>query len=302
VPTIRAHTELFHLSVRAGPDLNRGGEVRHEVDDENRLKDANASHVVLLVHGFNNTRRDATESYNEQFGFLRSVLTGRVGAPDAIAALHWPGDLAMSPIRFALIDALGYHFDIEQARKSASRLTVFLGNLRPGAGLPLRVSLIGHSMGARLVFEALKALPRGRVQIDVVSTLAAAVPVELVGATDPLRPKTPGKLLVLYSDQDWVLRLAYPLGQRTAYNHKIERVLSREAVGLHGNPQDLGTERRNTGLGHSKYWSDGRCARDFVAAVAPATPRAPESEVIAARELPPVTRFEGRTLPSPRLA
>jgi esterase/lipase superfamily enzyme len=300
--TIRARTALFHLSVRAGPDRNRGGEVSQEVIDEQKLEHAEVSHVVLLVHGFNNTRKDASKSYDEQIEHLKIALTGRVDEPNAIAAFHWPGDLAMSPVRFAPIDALGYHLDIKQARKSADRLAVFLGKLRPGTGSALRVSIVAHSLGARLILEALKKLPRGRLQVKVVSMLAAAVPVELVGTGDPLRPRAPGKLLVLHSDQDWALRLAYPIGQRRAHNDKIEEILSREAVGRHGQPHDLGTMRRNTRLGHSEYWSDARCARDFIAAVAPATARVPESEAIAARTLPPATRFAERALPSPRLA
>lgn len=288
--------------MRAGPDFNRGGEVSARVFDEQRLKDAGVSHVVLLVHGFNNTRKDALESYDAQIEHLKIVLTGRVDEPDAIAAFHWPGDVAMSPIRFAPLDALGYHFDIEQARQSANRLATFLDSLRPGTGSPLRVSMIAHSLGARLILEALGVLPLGRVQIEVVSLLAPAVPVELAGAGGPLRPNAPRKLLVLHSDKDWTLRLAYPLGQRTAHNHGIENVLSREAVGLHGKPPDLGTGRRNTRLGHSEYWSNARCARDFASAVAPAIARAPEAEGIAGRELPPVTRFAGRALPSSRLA
>ncbi len=304
--TVRNKPRTFRLSVRSDLEPNHGGEVRDEVYDPDRLAMSGASHILILAHGFNNTAKEAQESYNKQLEALQEAgLDKRPVGPDAIALFQWPGDLAISPIRNAIIDSLGYSLDLRQAFKAADRLADFLASLPKAGGEPaaLKISFIGHSLGCRLILEALNRLNRGAPSFDVVSLMAAAVPVELILAGKPLVPRiaVPRRLLKFFSEKDLVLQFAFPAGQQLASNQGIERAAYREAVGRHGNPAGFGEPNPRHNNGHSDYWKDKVAAKVFVSTLDPTAPLPLIGREIGAHDLPAQNEMPGREMQSRNL-
>lgn len=209
---------------------------------------------------------------------------------------HWPGNLG------GWVSVAGYPYDIDQARESAERLAQYLRNF-PGASNPgaLKISFIGHSLGCRLILETLaKELPAAlALNIEVVSLMAPAVPVELVDATGSLEStvRSPRRILKCYSRHDWVLWTAFPLGQAAAFAVQKEEKYYREAVGLYGHPLATGipVETMN---GHGDYWGDRSVANRFSAAIDPTFYTLPPPHSAAERELPGTVALASRTLAS----
>lgn len=127
----------------------------------------------------------------------------------------------------------------------------------------LRIHLVGHSFGARLVGHALRGLPSGARNVASVTLLqgafshyafAARLPHEpgRGGALRDLQRRVDGPVVACYSRHDTALRVFYPLASR----------LARDADSL------LGTDKRWQAIGH-----DGTQA-------VPNTPTLPLSRVL----------------------
>ncbi|MFC8277004.1 alpha/beta hydrolase [Streptomyces sp. NPDC057271] len=109
----------------------------------------------------------------------------------------------------------------------------------------LRIHLVGHSMGARLVSYALRGLPAGARNVASVTLLqgafshyafAASLPHEpgRGGALRDLQRRVDGPVVACYSRHDTALRVFYPLASR----------LARDADSL------LASDRRWGAIGH----------------------------------------------------
>lgn len=109
----------------------------------------------------------------------------------------------------------------------------------------LRIHLVGHSFGARLVAYALRGLPAGARNVASVTLLqgafshyafAARLPHEpgRGGALRDLQTRVDGPVVACYSRHDTALRVFYPLASR----------LARDADSL------LGTDKRWMPIGH----------------------------------------------------
>lgn len=282
---VRPSPKVYQLSVRLNQD--HGGAVAPVVVDHDGLKNSGARHVLMFVHGYNNSAAEARTSYALQMNCLKT-LQNRNNAPDAIAHFQWPGDL---PGPFIGTDWSRYADDIPQAIEAAARLAIFVADLpRPnGDARALKLSFIGHSMGCRLILEALYRLSDSKLpKLEVASFMAAAAGVPLVAANGRLRTKTRDARAVLkfFSEWDVVLRLGFPLGQLLAYQRGIEPENYSEAIGLHGNPSDFGAPNQTTN-GHSKYWGDEAVANIFMANIDPALRQLPDPRALADRDLSP---------------
>jgi pimeloyl-ACP methyl ester carboxylesterase len=283
---------IYALSTRtpAGGDL-----VNTEVEDRaNRLRNSGCRHLLILVHGFNNSASQARESYLLQVAALEEHFSRSRYAPDAIAFFHWPGDVG------GWFKLGGYPFDIPRAQESARLLAKYLKEFPratdPGA---LKISLIGHSLGCRLILEMLaKELPPGlELNIAVVSLMAPAVPVELVDAAGGLEGtvRSPRRILKCFSHHDWALWAGFPQAQEAAYWLNKETKIYLEAVGLYGNPAAMGisVQTRN---GHSDYWGDRNVANRFSAAIDPTFYKLPPPLSTPDRALPAVSWRGSRSL------
>lgn len=288
------YPSIYQISTRV---LAAGGPVRAAVEDNgDRLRNSGCRHLLILVHGFNNSVTAATNSYNRLVANLDDFFTGSRLAPDAVACLHWPGDVG------GMFSIAAYPFDIDRARDSATRVADYLRAFpranEPGA---MQISLIGHSLGCRLVLEMLtRRLPISlAANISVVSLLAPAVPVELLEAAGALALSVapPRRILKCFSRNDWVLWTAFPIGQEAAFTLGKENELYREAVGYLGNPTSV-REAIQTTNGHSQYWSDTALADRFSAAVDPTFYKLPPPRVPMTRELPETVGSDLRGLPN----
>jgi esterase/lipase superfamily enzyme len=292
---IRDAPKTFRLSVRV--NANHGGRVDAAVQDLDNLKGSGFRFAMILVHGFNNSAQEARDSYRIQFGLLVDDLKRSRIAPDAVAEFQWPGDEeVVGP------NALGYATDIQRALDSAQRFAAFLADIgAPAQGAPaVKLALVGHSLGCRLIIEALAGLPaRNAPTFDVISLMAAALPVELVDRGRRLSPtqRLARRLLKFYSENDDVLHYAFPLGQRWASIRRIESAYYAEAVGRSGDPRQFGTGFDQKPNGHSDYWRDPRAAGTLLETIDPTLWQPPEPERISDRPLPARPEIVARSLP-----
>ena len=229
--------------------------------------------MIVLVHGYNNDRKQARASYNPLLGMLPPE------DQDAVWQFYWPGYVERitgaateAPLSLAprydergtesnmLLSIPSYSAQALKAPTVGSALGAFLEAASPGS-----LVLVAHSLGCRVALEAVRHLrrPRGarKTVLRGACLMAAAVPTYMVETpqTHWWRKPTGGHLVdaartielsfVLHSTRDRVLQVAFPLGQMAAR----EGVLP-EAVGRHGRPDAAWSARGDTGVGHSGYW------------------------------------------------
>jgi pimeloyl-ACP methyl ester carboxylesterase len=281
---LRGAARRTELSVRAEPD--RGGPVAPFVSGGEALQDPGIATALLLVHGFNNTPTEARTSYGTFADHVLNALASSRVEPDAIVGFHWPGNAAVGPLSF--MDVAGYPVDVHRAMEAAERLAEYLQN--PGMR-PLQLVIVGHSLGCRLVLEALKRLPQAPIRPDIglVVLMAAAVPVNLAEQGQPLdvAQMPQERILKFHSTSDMVLWLAFPLGQSLANDGGGVLPV---AIGRHGEPATLGHGLRTTN-GHGQYWRDKGIANAVANFYDPTLPmpwrvyELPQAVEVAAREL-----------------
>lgn len=154
--------------------------------------------MVYVVHGFNVDRPSGHESL---FAFAQRLASR---TPDAAyVAVTWPGHSWAGPASYPL--------EGNDADDSAVELARFIDRVHP-AGTEL--SFVTHSLGARVVLGAVRRLAPGRYPLTEVCTMAAAVDDFSVSIPSAYRAEVEraGRVAVLASERDAVLRLAYPLG------------------------------------------------------------------------------------------
>lgn len=278
------------LSVREGK-RKVGGPVAAEVHGSATGWMGSAGQVVLLVHGFNNNFDEARKAYRSFREHLPAGGSWRIGE------VQWPGDADFGFVQW--LDFLSYPTEIPDARDSAKRLAAYLARVA-GINPALELTLVGHSLGCRLVLEMLDRFQTGASRpspfIRHVLLMAAAVPVAL---SEPgKRLQKAGTLarerLVLFSPADIVLGLAFPAGQLLARLMKYEDHVYFEAVGLNGHPESFASEtpQQACGNGHSDYWKDEDAAAYLASKMGAAVPNRlkerclPKHETAAANELP----------------
>lgn len=201
---------------------------------------------VILLHGFKVRGDQAEDAFDE---FIRNA--GRISSRlnEAILTLTWPGQGSYSR-------ALG------RVREAGEALADYIDRITSKGGRAVEVSIVAHSLGCRIVAEALNvhasrtALVKGERSTITVFLLAAAVPVKEMEPGGRLRSGIAAAAgsFVFHSASDWVLRIAFPLGETRA---APGRTWLPKAVGLKGEPSSgLWSGRENQrGFGHSDYWT-----------------------------------------------
>lgn len=249
----------------------QGGELRQQVEQQPAPDPRTHTEIVVLVHGYNNTQADAAASYNgfriRQYESIRGLASPALD--NVLADTFWPGDADWGAVDF--LDFLFYSDAVGVARSAGDRLAQ---HLRTMPGLVV-VHFIGHSLGCRVVLEAIEHLRlSGGPAVGRVALMAAAVPVFKVehGAALAAAMNHAERVLVLYSDDDTVLRYAFPPGQTLAGGDEGSFPT---ALGRQPTPAVAGlTERvRVAGADHGSYWGHqpgpvsgegGRLAAEFL--------------------------------------
>jgi hypothetical protein len=148
--------------------------------------------VILAIHGFNVSRPKAVRSYVTLEQDLR--LTGE----QVFFGVAWPGD--------AWIPVVNYPWEAGDAVACGDALARYLLTAMPDAA---GYHLVSHSLGGRVLLEALKRLGRRAGQVCIT---AGAVDSDcLATAYAPVKGKA-DRISVLASKKDKVLWAAYPLG------------------------------------------------------------------------------------------
>lgn len=219
-------------------------------------------HYLIFVHGYSNSYGEARVSYARMRWWLDELQTSI-----RVLELHWPGDSKRK-----LISKLVYSKRIGTARRCGEALGRWIARAHPESSF----SILGHSLGCRVVVHAVDELRR-RQQISRVRSIclmAAAVPVRCI-LKDKLGARSEEQSLtwrVLYSRGDGVLRWAFPAGQSVGALLYRNTRFGNVAVGLNGEPRDVwelnnadrwelydsGDPVESAGYyGHSWYWPGG---------------------------------------------
>ena len=177
--------------------------------------------VVFATHGFNVSRKQGVHALArlERDLGLRAELV--------FVGVLWPGDF-WTPV-------INYPAEAEDAVRCGRLLAKFANETLARAR---GVSLVSHSLGGRLVLEAAKHLARPAHEVCL---LAAAVDDDCLSTKQyaAARERT-GRISVLASQKDTVLRLSYPVGDFFSDLFYDDDSPARKALGYHGpHPRSL---------------------------------------------------------------
>lgn len=197
---------------------------------DDRLPDFTAAtrgqRLLVLLHGYNNSRSFGRTRLAR---FMEFVAAG--GSSEPMLAVLWPGD--------GWAKALTYPFEGRDADDTASSLCKWLTT---HVDKTARIAFVGHSLGCRVVMNAAQQLFRhgGSIQLDRICLMAPAIDNDSLGRAGVTcyRDATLGsdRVAVLASEEDKVLRFAYPLGdlaQTILFGERWGRALGRTGPDEH---------------------------------------------------------------------
>lgn len=232
------------------------------------LPDVRGMNLVFATHGFNVSRPKGVRSLSRLGRALKTEIAALGGhmAVDladfslgsevrpnwAFIGVLWPGDWGQPKIP---LNYIGAGPDADAAGK---RLADFAAGHFPGAA---SVSLISHSMGARLVLTAATLISAPLRQVCVA---AAAVDNRTLGQSqryDAARKKA-ARTTVMASEADQVLAIAYPAGTLAALVAQTDNMPYGTPLGRSGaRPSPLAQVEdtqipKTLGYGHGDYLPD----------------------------------------------
>lgn len=263
----RAGIASLEVSLRTAP---AGGPVRDAVPEEEleKVRQAvnagTAKGLVILVHGYNNSLKEADEAFAGFFERQRDIAQLPENRPLAdnkvFLELYWPGDADWGIASF-----LFYMGAIKNAKLSAKGFADMLKALATRLE-PLEVQVIGHSLGCRVIFELLRGIANAQnILLTRTVFMAAAVPLFLIESPqDQNRPRywydlvlrrSQGQARSLFSPADSVLSLAFPLGQTLAKGDEgfMPVALGHDFWQCSAMPEQF-TQYEVAGADHPDYW------------------------------------------------
>jgi hypothetical protein len=236
------------------PSLSYRNDNGTQIVDTNPKDALNHRSVVLLIHGYNNTLEDATVAYNN-FLKLQSTISPVTAN---LVGVYWPGSNWEG--------AVYYMQAIPQAEKVAVNLARDLYNAAKLMTY-LKFDIIAHSLGCRFTIETIRQLliikqsdpTLSGLRIGQVAFMAGAVPRHFLEDVNRLRDAINefNGTLSLFSENDRVLKYAFPIGESVAGERLFPIALGRREW---PNSDFLATpmiQKRNNGADHGDYWSGG---------------------------------------------
>ena len=290
-------TQLFDMSFRADPvggelDLDKASLAAQQLDGK--------AHLVLVIHGFNNSLKKAQDNYADLFKRLGDATTAgqdwAFGA--AVVRVYWPGDAD-----WGIFSALVYPTSIGVANDTGVELAAILRRLSGLVTGELLVDFICHSRGNRVALKALSMLdevPGLRVRRCL--HMAAAVPtwqLEKTGHEMKLglaRERLGFGATSVHSANDNVLSAVFPVGESlkagkegfnpTALGHEHWPV---------GDGLPLFAQAARDELGHGDYWHRLDLASIHGALeMGPVLPRRINSSLIPGADMPIAEPLQAR--------
>jgi hypothetical protein len=172
--------------------------------------------VLFGVHGFNVSQSDGAMSLGLLDHYV--ALTGS----SLFVAVLWPGD--------SIIPVIDYPFEGNVAIDCGRRLAAFCNDFCSTAQA---ISFVSHSLGARLVLEAVSALNK---KASTVCLTAAAVNRDCLTTEYATAAKNCEKISILASREDTVLKLAFPVGDPLSVLLHADHIPFQIALGSEGPP------------------------------------------------------------------
>jgi alpha-beta hydrolase superfamily lysophospholipase len=182
--------------------------------------DTRGNRVLVLLHGYNN---DYDEGRLRLTRYMDMLAEG--GYSGVMLATLWPGD--------GWAKALTYPFEGRDADDTADALFKWV---TCHVDASARISFVAHSLGSRVAMHTAQQLVHWRVgpALDRLCLMAPAIDNDSLGrvGTTCYRDATlaADRIAILASEEDLVLRLAYPLGdlaQTVLYGERWGRALGR---------------------------------------------------------------------------
>jgi hypothetical protein len=149
--------------------------------------------LVLAAHGFNVSREEGIKALSAWDGLCRIPENGM------FIGVLWPGDSRYLPV-------LDYPIEGNEAIASGRLLSRFLNQQAGGAA---GISLVSHSLGARMILQTLAGLT---TNVRRLILMAGAIENNCLTREYQAAAAKAEEIYVLASKQDWVLELAFPLG------------------------------------------------------------------------------------------
>jgi hypothetical protein len=181
---------------------------------------ASGRDVLIATHGFNVSYQAGACSLGNLQAYLASQRGW--GASDLFVGLLWPGDF--------WLPVVNYPFEGNPAMDCGRRVAAFCNQ---HLGTAQSVSFVSHSLGARVVLQAVMGLAR---RARNVCLLAAAVNRDCLVAEYTSAARNCQAITIRASHADDVLRLAYPLGDPIADLLHADHRLFTGALGYAGPP------------------------------------------------------------------
>ncbi len=157
------------------------------------LNDIRGRNVLIGTHGFNVDRGGGITSLANWESLLQAP------EPFVFVGLLWPGDSIWA-------HGLDYPEEPRIANEAGRLIAPFVDNTFPGAA---SVSFASHSLGARLVLEAVSQM---HLAVRRVILMAAAIDDNCLSTEFKAAAARIGQISVLASNRDEVLSAAFPLG------------------------------------------------------------------------------------------
>lgn len=207
--------------------------------------------IVLIIHGYDNQPSEAGHKYDVFFEQLREFVPTHVF--EYIWEVYWPGFWPRS-LKIEPLAALSYPKQSRDAPDIARALANYVAS---GTGHVREVLFIAHSLGCRVVLEAIAQwqAQHDAIRVPAMCLMAAAVPTGMIRPNGRLREaaERAEKQYILHSTADRTLRWFFSPGEFAARFEGFP-----EAVGRYGNPKkfwDKGVMNRlNTWLDHGDYY------------------------------------------------
>lgn len=207
---------------------------------------------TIFIHGFNNSVKSAAATWR----LTSEKLLDHRADLRAMILFYWPGDYS----HWEIVSAMNYPRTIPIAKETAERLVTYIQTVTEDRNKTLHLSFVAHSLGSLVVLETIKLLriAGAKVAISDVLLMAAAVPEGYCVSDEEYGQPFSGETreVVLYSQDDSVLKNFFKLGQRIAALLPPNR---QSAVGWSGGP-GAGPGRRwyanvrMDDFGHGDYW------------------------------------------------
>lgn len=240
---------------------DQGGDIRLQPDMEQFYQNWSKSKLLLLIHGYNNPKKEATDTYEGFFSLqqqLANLPPGGDFAPDRnLVEVFWKGD------DWGASRLLYYPYAVPNARQTAEALATVLKTLAQQRAEGIEVEVVAHSLGTRLALETLRYLATSPfIVISRIVFFAAATPTFMLqNPTDPdgLRQAfdsvVKGGVRSLYSGNDIVLSWAFPVGQTLASGNEgfLPTALGHDRWESTKVPPSL-EQRENRNANHWDYW------------------------------------------------